>query len=264
MAAERRMKLAVLDWLTDGKPKLFRSPSEGNYQVRLMNVSLTPDDKLSRMIHTFSATCYEVGDPTVAALRENGVVVDREIKVATVAKTTQVDTNSSGTFSAPMRSAQIQNVDPGTTITYDGNDYMVGATGTLNIDAPGANLAYPAVPGGSVTYSSDEAVDSGDVTTVEEVKTTHRVEQIQSVVVSGNSVTITGITGTSETLDANNVQFIQLNAEASGAVGSYMINGSMYQTSASSVDLSGMALESIEAGTNTILTLYYTVKVAQV
>jgi hypothetical protein len=52
-----------------------------------MNVSLTPDDKLSRMIHTFSATCYEVGDPTVAALRENGVIVDREIKVATVVKT---------------------------------------------------------------------------------------------------------------------------------------------------------------------------------
>jgi hypothetical protein len=77
-----------------------------------------------------------------------------------------------------MRSAQIQNVDPGTTVTYDDNDYMVGATGTLNIDAPGANLTYPAVPGGSVTYSSDEAADNGDVITAEEVKTTHRVEQI--------------------------------------------------------------------------------------
>ena len=60
--AERKFKLEVMEWLTNGKPKLFRSPSEGNYVVRLMNVSLSPDDKLSRMLHTFSATGYEVMD----------------------------------------------------------------------------------------------------------------------------------------------------------------------------------------------------------
>jgi len=36
--------MAALDWLNDGKPKLFRSPAEGNYLVRLMNASLTPND----------------------------------------------------------------------------------------------------------------------------------------------------------------------------------------------------------------------------
>jgi hypothetical protein len=60
LAAERKFKLKVLDWLTNGKPKLFRSPTEGNYIVRLMNVSLSPEEKLGRMIHTFSATGYEV------------------------------------------------------------------------------------------------------------------------------------------------------------------------------------------------------------
>lgn len=59
-AKERRFKLAVLDWLNDGKPKLFRSPAEGNYLVRLMNVSLTPNDQLSRMVHTFQCTAYEI------------------------------------------------------------------------------------------------------------------------------------------------------------------------------------------------------------
>jgi hypothetical protein len=41
---EREYKLDILNWLTNGKPKLFRSPTEGNYIVRLMNVSLTPND----------------------------------------------------------------------------------------------------------------------------------------------------------------------------------------------------------------------------
>lgn len=57
---EREFKLAVLDWLNNGEPKLFRSPTEGNYVVRLMNVTLQPNDTLGRMLHTFSATGYEV------------------------------------------------------------------------------------------------------------------------------------------------------------------------------------------------------------
>lgn len=62
IAAERIFKTEVLDWLTNGKVKLFRSPAEGNFIVRLMNVSLSPTDGLSRMLHTFSATAYEIAD----------------------------------------------------------------------------------------------------------------------------------------------------------------------------------------------------------
>lgn len=57
---EKTFKLEVLDWLTNGEAKLFRSPTEGNYLVRLMNVSLAPNDTLGRMLHTFSCTAYEV------------------------------------------------------------------------------------------------------------------------------------------------------------------------------------------------------------
>lgn len=59
---ERNFKLAVLEWLNNGKPKLFRSPTEGNYITRLMNSSLTPNDTLGRMIHSFSSTAYEIAD----------------------------------------------------------------------------------------------------------------------------------------------------------------------------------------------------------
>ena len=63
-AGERIFKIKVLDWLNNGKPKMFRSPGEGNYIVRLMNVSLAPVDSLGRLLHTFTATAYEVADFT--------------------------------------------------------------------------------------------------------------------------------------------------------------------------------------------------------
>jgi hypothetical protein len=44
LTSERLFKLKVLEFFNDGKPKLFRSPTEGNYLVKLMNVSMTPTD----------------------------------------------------------------------------------------------------------------------------------------------------------------------------------------------------------------------------
>lgn len=68
VAAEREFKLEVLEWLSNGKPKLFRSPTEGNYMIRLMNVSLSPNDTLSRTIHSFSATGYEISPIDIQSL----------------------------------------------------------------------------------------------------------------------------------------------------------------------------------------------------
>ena len=62
---EREFKLEVLDWLNDGKPKLFKSPTEGNILVRLMNTSFTPEQVLGRMIYSFSTTMYEIDDLTL-------------------------------------------------------------------------------------------------------------------------------------------------------------------------------------------------------
>ena len=64
LAKERTFKMKVLEWLTDGNPKLFRSPTEGNFIVRLMNTSLSPSDQVGRMLHTFSSTAYEIDECT--------------------------------------------------------------------------------------------------------------------------------------------------------------------------------------------------------
>lgn len=72
IVAERIFKLEVLDWLNNGKPKLFRSPTEGNYIVRLMNTSFSPNTQLNRMLHTFSSTAYEIAECNYTNLNSFG------------------------------------------------------------------------------------------------------------------------------------------------------------------------------------------------
>ena len=70
ITAERIFKMKVLDFLNDGKPKLFRSPGEGNFIVRLMNSSLSPNDQLGRMLHTFSTTATEIDSYSYSKLND--------------------------------------------------------------------------------------------------------------------------------------------------------------------------------------------------
>lgn len=78
IAVERKFKIAVLDWLNNGSIKLFKSPYEGNYLVRLTNISLSPNDTTSRMIHTFSCTATEVADYSISALEDYNLLTDVE------------------------------------------------------------------------------------------------------------------------------------------------------------------------------------------
>ena len=78
--AERKFKLSVLDWLTNGQLKLFRSPAEGNYIIRLMNTSFSPNDSLGRLIHSFTATGYEAMDNTMDNLISSNLIQFPEIK----------------------------------------------------------------------------------------------------------------------------------------------------------------------------------------
>jgi hypothetical protein len=75
---ERQFKMETLDWLNNGKPKLFRSPGEGNFIVRIMNVSMSPLDVVSRMLHTFSGTAYEIADHTFDNLNKYGFISNPE------------------------------------------------------------------------------------------------------------------------------------------------------------------------------------------
>lgn len=71
---ERKFREKVEEFLNDFNCKLFKSPSEGNILVSLINVSLTPNATLGRLIFDFSATAYEMGDTSLDNLDEKGVI----------------------------------------------------------------------------------------------------------------------------------------------------------------------------------------------
>ena len=139
IAAERQFKLKVLDWLNDGKPKLFRSPAEGNYLVRLMNTSLSPNDTLSRMIHSFSANAYEIGPTSLQSLLEHNLITySTEYVDAGALTVVDVKTNITGSVLLPNASVCRIDALPGTTINlkYSNNDtasIIIGSTGVYQV-----------------------------------------------------------------------------------------------------------------------------------
>lgn len=71
---ERKFREKVEEFLNDFKCKLYKSPTEGNIPVVLMNVTLKPVESVGRMLYEFSATAYELLDNTLEELNNNGII----------------------------------------------------------------------------------------------------------------------------------------------------------------------------------------------
>lgn len=70
---EREFREKVMDFLQDGNIKLFKSTTEGNILVRLMDISFTPNQTLGRMLYSFSATAYEIDECTLEKCEKYGI-----------------------------------------------------------------------------------------------------------------------------------------------------------------------------------------------
>lgn len=71
---ERIFREKEEEFLNDFNYKLYRSATEGNIVVGLLNVSLTPKAELGRMIYDFSATAYQVSDSEIEDLNSAGII----------------------------------------------------------------------------------------------------------------------------------------------------------------------------------------------
>jgi hypothetical protein len=71
---EKIFRDKVEEFLNDGGYKLYRSATEGNIVVTLMNISLKPNASLGRMLFEFSATAYEVLEFNLDNLNEYGII----------------------------------------------------------------------------------------------------------------------------------------------------------------------------------------------
>lgn len=143
LTAERIFKNKVLDWLNDGKPKVFRSPAEGNYIVRLMNISLSPQDGLSRMLHTFSCTAYEIAEFNITNLKYYGLVdANEEDALQTRWKTIVLKDKGDATnpkpqlLTYPAYSISFTEMMPGSKVYVDGQSFVIGATGSYYAEFP--------------------------------------------------------------------------------------------------------------------------------
>ena len=70
---ERNFRDKVIEFLYENNVKLFKSPSEGNVLVRLMNVSFNPEPTLGRMVYSFSATAYEIDEANIDNYTKYGI-----------------------------------------------------------------------------------------------------------------------------------------------------------------------------------------------
>lgn len=148
---EREFKLAVLDWLNDGNPKLFKSPYEGNYIVRLMQNSLSPINELGRLLHNFTSQAYEIAECNYDNLVKYGFINPIQPSSYTGLWKTYnlVDPNlknSSGDieikFDVGLSMFTIQDMMPGDIVYvlfYDSGEWepiMIGITGSYTYNNP--------------------------------------------------------------------------------------------------------------------------------
>ena len=74
---EKAFRDAVKDYLYKDDIKLFRSATEGNYLVKLTDVSFSPKPELGRMIWSFAATATEIAEDTVDNYELYNIIPER-------------------------------------------------------------------------------------------------------------------------------------------------------------------------------------------
>jgi hypothetical protein len=160
--------MSVLSWLMNGEKKLFKSPTEGNFIVRLMNVSLSPNDQLGRMLHTFNCTAYEVADFNYNNCKQFGFIKVNNIEKESLAyKTVQLN----GVDTTQLNNPFVINPDhdaysiefsttPNAPVIINNSTYFTDDTGYLKFEIDGVTfkagsiiLSYGVSYYGSATYS---------------------------------------------------------------------------------------------------------------
>lgn len=70
---ERQFREKVEAFLYNSKPKIFRSLTEGNLLIKLMNITLTPNQDLGRLLYSVDATAVEIDDATLENFDKYGI-----------------------------------------------------------------------------------------------------------------------------------------------------------------------------------------------
>lgn len=74
---EKAFRNAVEKFLYTDDVKLFRSPTEGNFLVKIMEVNFQPNQTLGRRLWSFSAMAYEIDECTFKNYKKYNVYMDK-------------------------------------------------------------------------------------------------------------------------------------------------------------------------------------------
>lgn len=122
---ERQFRQKVMDFLYANNVKLFRSMTEGNILVKLMDISFTPNATLSRRIYSFSCTAYEIDACTIDNMKKYGV-----LKISDIDKTNFYQIQMKGMLINPSQDIW------GVTTVQPQNQTMSLHSGLLRADPP--------------------------------------------------------------------------------------------------------------------------------
>ena len=77
---EKFFRDKVMDFLYEDNVKLFRSPTEGNIIVRLMDTQLQPNQTLGRRIWSFTSNVYEIDNYSMENLDKYNLIIKDTVK----------------------------------------------------------------------------------------------------------------------------------------------------------------------------------------
>lgn len=78
---EKEFRDKVMNFLYENNVKLFRSPTEGNMLIKLMEINFTPEAALGRRIYSFSCTAVEMDDFTIENCLYHNVISTGEAEM---------------------------------------------------------------------------------------------------------------------------------------------------------------------------------------
>lgn len=93
---ERDFREKVIDFLYRNTVKLYKSTTQGNILVKLMNISFTPNNTLSRHIYSFTCTAQEIDEFNIQNCNKYGIQ-----STGQHTNETQVKVNTYGQISIP-------------------------------------------------------------------------------------------------------------------------------------------------------------------
>ena len=96
--AERETRQYIVDFLTDGRPKLFRSTEEGTMIVYLSNISFTPNKTLGRSVWDFSATVTEFCEYSEENVKKYNLIPPFTLVAASYQKEVEINDSSLSIF----------------------------------------------------------------------------------------------------------------------------------------------------------------------